>query len=67
MKPCLPNEHAEIYSTPTPKMFITMVGVQYLYPRPDYESWSNKTSYKLGKEDKSFLNYNNLDLNLSLL
>jgi hypothetical protein len=44
---------------------ITIAGVQYLYPRLDYESWLNKTSYKLGKEDKSFLNYDNLDLNFS--
>jgi hypothetical protein len=49
------------------EMFITIAGVQYLYLRLDYESWSNKTGYKLGKEDKSFLNYDILDLNLSLL
>ena len=30
-------------------MFITMAGVQYLYPRSDYESWSNKTGYKKRK------------------
>ena len=64
MQPCLPEELAEIYSTPTPKgwsepkkikvlnlfdrceMSITMAWVQNLYPRPDYESWSNKTNYE---------------------
>ena len=64
MQPCLPEELAKIYYTPTPKgwsepekvkvldlfdhceMSIIMVWVQYLYPRPDYESWSNKTSYE---------------------
>jgi hypothetical protein len=49
------------------EMSITIAGVRYLYPRLDYESWSNKTSYKLGKEDKRFLNYDNLDINLSFL
>ena len=33
----------------------------------DYESWSNKTNYNLGKENESFINYDNLDLNLSFL
>jgi hypothetical protein len=28
------------------EMSITIVGVQYLYPRPGYESWSNKTNNK---------------------
>jgi hypothetical protein len=53
MQPCLPKELAEIYYTPIPRvgvsqkskdtdlMFITLVGVQHLYPRLDYESWSN--------------------------
>ena len=27
-------------------MSITIVGIHYLYPRLDYESWSNKTSYE---------------------
>ena len=31
------------------EMSVTIAEVQYLYPRLDYESWSNKTSYKLGK------------------
>jgi hypothetical protein len=49
------------------EMSIKMARVQYLYPRLDCESWSNKIGYKLGKEDKSFLNYDNLDLHLSLI
>ena len=49
------------------EMFITKARVQYLYPRPDYESWSNRTSYKLGKENQSFLIWDNWDSNLSLL
>jgi hypothetical protein len=40
-------------------MSITIVGVQYLYPRLDYESWLIKTGYELGKEDKNFQNYDN--------
>ena len=28
------------------EMSITTAGVQYLYPRLDYESWSNKTNHK---------------------
>jgi hypothetical protein len=48
-------------------MSITIAGVQYLYPRLDYEFMSNKTSFKLRKADKNFLNYDNLDLNLYLL
>ena len=36
------------------EMSITIAGVQNLYPRIDYESWSNKTDYKkLGKENKT--------------
>jgi hypothetical protein len=35
------------------EMSITIAGVQYLYLRLDYESWSNKTGYKLGKEKKT--------------
>ena len=35
------------------EMSIIMVWVQYLYPRPDYESWLNKTNYKnMGKKTK---------------
>ena len=49
------------------EMSITIAGVQYLYSRLDYEFWSNKTNYNLGKENEIFLNYDNLDLNLSLL
>jgi hypothetical protein len=48
-------------------MFVTIAEVQYLYPRLDYESWLNKTGYKLEKENRSFLTYDNLDLNLSFL
>ena len=28
------------------EMSITIARVQYLYPRLDYESWSNETGYK---------------------
>ena len=35
------------------EMSITIARVQYLYPRLDYESWSNKTDLKLGKENKA--------------
>ena len=28
------------------EMSITITGVQYLYPRLNYESWSNKTGYE---------------------
>jgi hypothetical protein len=34
---------------------ITIAEVQYLYPMLDYESWLNKTGYKLGKEKKTKL------------
>jgi hypothetical protein len=47
-------------------MIITIAEVWYLYPRLDYKSWSNKTGYKTIKK-RNFLNYDNLDLNLSLL
>jgi hypothetical protein len=30
-------------------MSIAIAEVQYLYPRLDYESWSNKTGYKTQK------------------
>jgi hypothetical protein len=30
-------------------MSITIAEVQYLYPRLNYESWSNKTDYKIWK------------------
>ena len=33
-------------------MSVTIAEVRYLYPRLDYESWSNKTDVKLGKENK---------------
>ena len=56
----LVEELAEIYSTPTPKgwreaeksnwywlidCLFTIAGVQYLYPEPKHESYSNTTHY----------------------
>ena len=58
----LVEELAEIYSTPTPKgwreakkvididwllILLTIAGVQYLYPEPKHESYSNTTHYNL--------------------
>ena len=58
----LAEELIEVYSTPTPKgwpepkkgklclidwMFFTIVGVQYLYLEPKYESYSCTTHYNL--------------------
>ena len=59
---------AEIYSTPTPKgwpepkkvsklylidcVFFTIAGVQYLYPEPKHESYSNTTPYNLSNKRK---------------
>jgi hypothetical protein len=74
------KELTEIYSTPTPKggtrpikskdtilidvmMFITIAGVRYLYPSPR----RIRPIIKLEKEDKNFLDYDNVDLTLSLL
>ena len=53
------EELAEIYSTPTPNAMVkaekivlidcscpfTITGVEYLYPEPKYESYSNTTYY----------------------
>ena len=55
----LVEELIEIYSTPTPKgwrearkvivlidcVFFTIARVQYLYPKPKHESYSNMTHY----------------------
>ena len=57
----LVEELIEIYSTPTPKgwrkaqkvivlidcvcVLFTIAGVQYLYPEPKHESYSNMTHY----------------------
>ena len=38
------------------EMFITIAGVQCLYLRLDYESWSNKTGYKTWKRKQNILN-----------
>ena len=59
----LTEELAEIYSTPTPKgwpepkkvidlylidwLFLTIVGVRYLYPEPRHESYSSTICYNL--------------------
>jgi hypothetical protein len=68
MQPCLPKELTEIYYTPIPRvgvsqkskdtdlMSITIVGIQYLYPRLDYESWSNKIGYKNWKGKQNIIN-----------
>ena len=37
-------------------MSITIVGVPYLYPKLDYESRSNKTSYDIWKRKQNILN-----------
>ena len=34
-------------------MSITIARVRYLYPRLDYESWSNKTGHKTWKTNKA--------------
>ena len=34
------------------EMYVTIAGVQYLYPRLDYESWSNKMDVNLEKKTK---------------
>jgi hypothetical protein len=49
------------------ELSITIAGVQYLYSRLDYESWSNKTNHKTWKNKQNFLIQDNLDSNLSLL
>jgi hypothetical protein len=48
-------------------MFITIARVRYLYSMPDYKSWLNKTDHKTWKRRQNSLDYDNLDLNLSLL
>ena len=48
-------------------MSITITGVQYLYPRLNYESWSNKTGYENLEKKTNFLIEDNLDSNLSFL
>ena len=53
MQPCMPEEVKVLDLFDRCEMSITMVGVQYLYPRPDYDSWSNKTDLKLRKENKA--------------
>jgi hypothetical protein len=37
-------------------MSIAIAGVQYLYSRLDYESWSNKTGYKTWKRNQNLPN-----------
>jgi hypothetical protein len=69
MAALLAEELAEIYSTTPKgwrkpkskgtgflliaKMSVTKARVQYLYPRLDYEFWSNKIDFNLGKENKA--------------
>ena len=75
----LVEELIEIYTTPTPKgcreakkvicidwldVLFIKAGVQYLYPKPKHESYSNMTYYNLWY--KTFLTWDNLDPNLSL-
>ena len=52
----LAEELPRIYSTPTPKdwMSFTIDGVQYLYPEPKHESYSSMTYYNLWYK-KTFL------------
>jgi len=37
------------------EMSITIAGVQYLYPRLDYESWLNKIDHKTLEKNKNHL------------
>ena len=39
------------------EMSITIAEVQYLYPRLDYESWSNKTDHKTWKRKQNNPNF----------
>ena len=64
----LAKELAEIYSTPTPKgrpepkkvrnlylidcLFFTIVGVQYLYPRPTHDSYLSTTHHNFWPKRK---------------